>query len=100
MATNSAKRSREERVRATLPVSLDGATGITRDVSATGVFFETDVNYAAGSEISFAIELQGPAGKMMFKCRGEIVRVEDRGGKVGVAAKIIESRLEAINGGS
>jgi len=98
MASLSAKKNRDERVPAALPVSLDGATGITRDVSASGVFFETDVNYAPGSEISFAIELQGPAGKLMFRCRGEIVRVEDRGGKVGVAAKIIESRLEAVNG--
>lgn len=95
-----AKISREERVPAALPVSLDRGAGITRDVSASGVFFETDVNYAPGSEISFAIELNGPAGKMMFKCLGQIVRVEERGGKVGVAAKIIESRLEAVNGGS
>ena len=85
---------------AALPVSLDRGVGITRDVSASGVFFETDVNYAPGSEISFAIELRGPAGKMMFKCRGQIVRVEDRGGKVGVAAKIIESRLETVSEGS
>ena len=85
---------------AALPVSLDGGTGITRDVSASGVFFETDVNYAPGSEISFAIELHGPAGKMMFKCQGLIVRVEDRGSKVGVAAKIIESRLETVGEGS
>jgi hypothetical protein len=100
MATSSVKISREERVSAALPVSLDRGVGITRDVSASGVFFETDVNYAPGSEISFAIELRGPAGKMMFKCRGQIVRVEDRGGKVGVAAKIIESRLETVSEGS
>lgn len=82
---------------AALPVNLNEGTGITRDVSASGVFFETDVNYAAGSEISFSIELQGPAGKLMLKCKGQIVRVEERDGKVGVAAKIIESQLEAIS---
>jgi len=43
---------REERVAATRPVKLDRGTGITRNVSASGVFFETDVEYAAGSEIS------------------------------------------------
>ena len=96
MMTTSAKRSREERVAAALPVSLDRGAGITRDVSASGVFFETDVNYAPGSEISFSIELQGPAGKMMLRCQGQIMRVEDRGGKVGVAAKITESRLETV----
>jgi PilZ domain len=100
MANTGAKRSREERVTAALPVSLDRGAGITRDVSTSGVFFETDVNYTPGSEISFSIELNGPAGKLMLKCQGQIVRVEDRGGKVGVAAKIIESRLETVNGGS
>ena len=88
------KRS-EERVAATRPVRLDRGTGITRNVSASGVFFETDVDYAAGREISFAIELDAPQGKMMFKCQGQILRVEHRDGKVGVAAKIVASTLES-----
>jgi PilZ domain len=97
MARVRAKGNRsEERVPAALPVRLDRGTGITRDVSASGVFFETDVDYAPGSAISFAIDLHGPAGKMMLKCQGQIVRVEDRGGKVGVAAKIVESQLESV----
>ena len=96
MAPVSAKR-REERVQRALRVNLDRGTGITRDVSASGVFFETDKDCAAGSEISFSIELEGPGGKMMLRCQGQIVRVENRGGKVGVAAKIIESRLESVD---
>jgi len=88
------KRS-EERVSATRPVRLERGTGITRNVSASGVFFETNVDYAPGSEISFAIELDGPQGKMMFRCKGQIVRVEHRDGKVGVAAKIVDSTLES-----
>jgi hypothetical protein len=86
---------REERMAATRPVRLDRGTGVTRNISASGVFFETNVDYAAGSEISFAIELDGPHGeKLMLRCRGEIVRVERRDGKVGVAAKIVKSKLE------
>ena len=98
MAPVSVRRTRAERVPAAQPVHLDQGTGITRDVSASGVFFETDVNYAAGSEISFSIEIDGPVGKMMLRCQGQIVRVEQRDGKLGVAAKIIESRLEPIKG--
>jgi hypothetical protein len=95
MATVGARKSRsEERVPAALPVHLDRATGVSRDVSASGVFFETDVNYAEGSVISFSIEVEGPEGKMMLKCQGKIVRVERRDGKVGVAARIMESKLE------
>ena len=91
-----ARGTREERVRTARQVHLDHGTGITRDVSASGVFFETDVNHAAGSEINFSIEFDGPTGKMMLRCQGQIVRVEHRDGKVEVAAKIIESRLESV----
>ncbi len=84
----------EERISVARPVRLDRGVGVTRNVSASGVFFETDVDHAPGSKISFAIELDGPQGeKLMLKCQGEIVRVEHRDGKVGVAAKIIASKL-------
>jgi hypothetical protein len=85
----------EARMSTTRPVQLDRGKGVTRNISTSAVFFETDVEYAVGSEILFAIELDGPAGeKSMLKCRGEIVRVELRGGKLGVAAKIVASKLE------
>lgn len=95
-----AKRDRghrkEERVSASLPVDLGTATGVTKDVSASGIFFETDVSYARGSTIRFAVELNTPGGKMWLKCRGHIVRVELRGKRVGVAVKITESTLVAV----
>jgi len=87
---------REERVSAALPVHLGTATGITKDVSASGIFFETDACYAVDSEISFTVELDTPGGKMLLKCRGKIVRVENRDDKVGVAVKITESTMEPV----
>ena len=85
---------REERVRAALPVYLgDNLSGTTRDVSASGIFFETDASFAAGGSISFAIDIDAPAGKMQLNCRGEIVRVERRETRVGVAVRILESSL-------
>ena len=78
------------------PVQLERGTGVTQNVSASGVFFETNEDHAAGSEINFAIELDGPGGeKLMLRCRGEIVRVERRDGKLGVAAKIVSSKIES-----
>lgn len=93
MDTNEHRRS--ERVPTELPVDLGTAKGTTRDVSATGIFFETDASYRFGSSISFAVELDTPAGKMLMKCQGEIVRIEPRLERVGVAVKITESKLEA-----
>ncbi|OGA22818.1 MAG: hypothetical protein A3H34_04555 [Betaproteobacteria bacterium RIFCSPLOWO2_02_FULL_67_19] len=85
----------EERVRAALPVKLGNASGITRDVSASGIFFETDAAYAIGNSIRFAVDLDTPGGRVALKCSGEIVRLEPRDGRIGVAVHIIESRLES-----
>jgi hypothetical protein len=85
---------REERVNTALPVDLGTTKGITRDVSASGVYFEADATYALESEITFAVELDTPGGRMVLKCEGEIVRIEPREARVGVAVKIVESTLE------
>jgi hypothetical protein len=90
------RQRREERVSAARPVRLDRGTGVTENVSASGVFFETNVDYAVGSKISFVIELEGlREEKSMLRCQGEIVRVEHRDGKVGVAARIVASRVDS-----
>jgi hypothetical protein len=104
MKTNTANKQmhrkpdkrREERVAASLPVAMARAGGITRDVSATGIFFETDAQFAKGSTIDLAVELSSPAGRMQLKCQGEIVRVEQHGTRVGVAVKITDSVLSYI----
>ena len=89
------EKRKEERMSVMRPVRLDRAAGLTRNISASGVFFEADADYALGSKIIFAIELDGPQGqKLELITRGEIVRVEPRGGKVGVAVKIVASKLE------
>ena len=89
------EKRREERMSVTRPVRLDRAAGVTRNISASGVFFEAYVDYAIGSKILFAIELDGPQGeKLELITRGEIVRVERRDGKACVAVKIVASKLE------
>ena len=89
------EKRREERMSMRRPVQLDRGTGITRNISMSGVFFETDVGYASGSVIIFSIELDGPAEKkVMLGCRGMIVRVERRDGKACVAVKIVASKVE------
>jgi hypothetical protein len=85
---------REERVNTALTVDLGTTKAITRDVSASGVYFEADATYALESEITFAVELDTPGGRMMLKCEGEIVRIEPREARIGVAVRIVESTLE------
>jgi len=85
---------KEKRVKAMLPVDLGGAAGVARDVSASGMFFETDASYAVGSPISLALNLDTPWGKVMFKCQGKIVRLEPHDRKVRVAVKFTESAVD------
>ena len=88
-------RRAQQRVSAVLPVKVDGhAAGVTRDISPSGIFFETDMEMTNGSAIHFSLEFDNPSGKLLLECSGEIVRIEKAGGKIGIAAKITESRLE------
>ncbi|MDP2195157.1 MAG: PilZ domain-containing protein [Rhodocyclaceae bacterium] len=80
-----------------LPVSLEeGSMGSTCDVSASGVFFEIDSSLAVGSQISFEIEMHSAIGPMTMKCVGLVVRTEQKDGRTGVAVKMTDSRLVAV----
>ena len=84
----------EERVPCGLPVDLGIATGVTRDISVSGVFFETEATYPLSSSIQFQVKLDTPQEKMLVTCRGDIVRVEPRNKHVGVAVKLTEALME------
>jgi hypothetical protein len=86
----------EDRVCMAVPVHLQGgATGITRDLSASGIYFETDLEPIRESPLAFTIEFQrGESGGMSLRCRAQVLRVERLGNRVGVAARILESKLE------
>ena len=94
MANRDREKRGGERISTALPVNLGGASGVALDVSASGIFFETDSSYALGNLVSFTVEINAPVGKMLLKCQGDIVRIEPRGSRVGVAVKIIESTME------
>lgn len=84
------------RIPSQLVVVESGKKGLTRDISATGVYFEIDTKHEAGSAIQFHIELDTPGGKLKLVCEGEVVRVEDLNGMVGIAAKILKQEIKAI----
>jgi len=88
------QKRRDQRVDTPMLVFLENARGVTRDTSASGAFFWTSGTYAPGQPISFAIELKTAGGRMMWKCKGAVVRTEPRDHMVGVAASITESTME------
>ena len=89
---------REQRVQAELNVNLEQGKGVTRDVSESGVYFETDLPFTPGAPISFSFNFDdAPGGPLVLKCEARIVRVEDRGGKTGVGATITSYKFECLD---
>ena len=83
----------EERIRAAFPVDLGGATGLTRDVSASGIFFETEPSFTPGNPIRMLIDIDTPGGPITMNYTGRIIRLERREGRLGVAVRIVESEI-------
>ncbi len=74
-----------------LPVDIDGVQGLTRNVSATGIYFETGADHVPGSRVHFTIEMMVQGQKRKLVCDGEVVRVDHKGSTVGIAARLVES---------
>jgi len=95
---NISEKRRTPRYKGKLPMELEAGSGLTRDFSGSGVFFETDASYSPGQSIVFTIILKhiDPDHPVRLKCKGEIVRVEENGLKIGVAASITSYTFEEL----
>jgi PilZ domain len=95
LSTKPQEQRREERVLVTHTVRLPHSQDVTRDISASGVYFWVDATFSVGETINFVIEFGKLGVNFILKCVGEIVRVENRNGKVGLAVKISHSVMES-----
>jgi hypothetical protein len=84
------KVTRAPRLKTAFPVRLGGATGITRDISATGVYLEMPIGQQLGDQVDLEIELDTPAGKRKLKLAGKVVRVEQNNDRIGLAIQVTE----------
>jgi hypothetical protein len=80
-----------DRVDSELPVEIGGAKGLTRNLSATGVYLETTVNQVPGSRVHFVVEVLVNGEALNMVCAGEVTRVEHKSGTVGIAVKLTSS---------
>ena len=88
---------REERFDAALAIRLEQGIGVTRNVSASGIYFVTDVELVKGMAVSFTLEFNdSPGGPLRLKCQAQIVRLEPVDGKFGVGAAISHYELQRI----
>ena len=85
------KTARAPRFKAAFPVQLGGVKGVTKDISASGLFLELPESQELGAVVNLDIELDTPAGKKTLSLTGEIVRMEKRNGQVGLAINLKET---------
>jgi hypothetical protein len=83
-----------ERFDATLPVTVRGHAGVTQNISAHGVYFETDVAPREGELMNFTVEYTLYGRQHRLLCEGKVVRVERVGDRVGVAARLVAPFFE------
>ena len=89
---NSVKSKRvADRFDTKLPVELNGVQGLTRNISATGIYFESQADQTPGSMVQFIVEVDVQGEKLKMVCKGEVVRVDHKDGVVGIAVKLANS---------
>ena len=74
---------------AAMPVEIDGLGGRTHNISATGVYFETDVRQEVGALVNFTLEFTQGGERRRLLCDGKVVRVDRDGPRIGVAARLL-----------
>ena len=72
-----------------LPVRLKGLEGVSHNVSNNGIYFETDLRHELGALVNFTVEFTLHGRKHRLLCEGKVVRVEEQGNRVGVAARLL-----------
>lgn len=78
-----------------LPIALaDGSPAVTRNVSATGMFFTVPAGYRVDDWMR--IEFEVPSAGLRFSAAGEVVRVERGEREDGVALRLHAPQLTAM----
>lgn len=77
-----------------MPVEINGAPGATHNISAHGVYFETDLQQQIGSLVNFTVEFQLHGRTHRLLCEGKVVRVDRHGDRIGVAARLVAPFFE------
>jgi len=78
---------RDERFDSDLRIKLDRGDGRMRNVSASGVYFLTDVDLKPGESLRFTLEFSGlQIGIVSARCEARVVRVDPHGRLKGIGA--------------
>ena len=91
------QRRKEPRTDSTLAVVLDGGSGVSRNLSASGIYFETQMPLHPGGSVSFSMDFTNPDGEpvRMF-CVGWVIHTEQLDGRIGAGVRIDEFHVERL----
>ena len=74
--------------------------GRTRNISASGFYFETEVDFPIGSRLNLSVQFTHGGKQHWLPCEGKVVRVTQADGRNGVAAQLVtpffETRQEVL----
>lgn len=97
METPTNNRRQAPRLKHSWEVLLDEGEGRTRDIGATGVYFETNQRLMVDSWIHFVM-LPPEPGRAYVWCEGRVVRVEPLvTGLIGVGLEVIDFRCVRLS---
>jgi hypothetical protein len=75
-----------------LPLRLaNGATGVTRDVSNTGLYFELDGEHSLDDELDLSVGLSVHGRPVWLESHYKVMRIDRHDGNTGVAVKLLAS---------
>ncbi|HKL25327.1 MAG TPA: PilZ domain-containing protein [Desulfuromonadales bacterium] len=84
-----------ERYEVEVPVYLEEGTGISRNISSSGIYFLTDKNLREGMLIKFSVSFEYAVPGRTIEVHGQamVKRVEPQNSTLGVAAQIIDINI-------
>jgi hypothetical protein len=90
---------RDERFDSTLAIRLGNGDGVLRNVSASGMYFVTDMQLQQEQAVTFTLEFADyPGGPLQVSGTARVVRIEPREGRSGVGAEISNFKFSRIGG--
>ncbi len=96
MSEAPVERRRMPRYPVSLAVETEQGTGLTRDISASGIYFETEEPYSPGAPIHFTLVLEYSEPRpLRLSCTGQVLRVDTHGDTFGVAASITSHSIKS-----
>ncbi len=72
-----------------LRLTVAGGEGATHDLSATGLYFESDRSYQVGERIELVLEFPGAQRVYPLTCEAEVVRVAAAGEGFNIAVRLL-----------